>query len=458
MQNININSKHVGNEDIFVGISCSKLKENVKEAFERGASLVFSEKKIHKDVIVVDDSRLLASRLARFRYNRQPEMCVAVTGTNGKSSVSHFLKQIWNMLGKKSANIGTLGLFIDDDIVKIDGIETYGLTTPDPITFHKIMELLDDMNVSNCVFEASSHALDQKRIHSVSLEAAGFTSLASDHLDYHKTRKSYLRAKLKLFKDVLNPSKPAIISRDSRDIYDEVLKYNKNIVSFGISKDNFIRATNIRSLPNRINFDLICGNVKFENVEINLSGEFQVMNILCAVSLAVSTKFDIEEIVQILPKIKSLEGRMEHIADYKGGNIYVDFAHTTEAFRNSLTSFKSICNGRLICVFGCGGDRDKSKRSEIGKIADDIADIVIVTDDNPRTEHPSKIRKEIMKGCKKAIEIGDRKEAIRHAIEMMTSGDSVVVLGKGHEKIQILHDKTIDFSDREEILKIVTLG
>lgn len=456
MKNIQINSKLIQLGDIFVGISCPDLEKNIEEAFANGASIVFAEKSQNDDVIVVDDARLTASRLAKFLYNKQPKFCVSLTGTNGKSSVAHFLKQIWQYSGKKSANLGTLGLFINDSKVEPVGIDVPNLTTPDSITLHRIMEYLADNDVTHFVFEASSHALDQKRLHSAELSAAAFTNLASDHMDYHKTKEDYLWAKLKLFEKILDKQKPAVASYDYEEICEAVSKYNDNLITFGLSSKNFIKAQRILEFPEKIVFDLICGEKKFENITINLFGEFQIMNILCAVALAYAVgDIKIEDIVETLGKIKPLEGRMEHIANTNGGDIYVDYAHTTEGFKKALECFKKACKGRLICVFGCGGDRDKSKRQEMGEIAQNLADVVIITDDNPRTEDPASIRAAIIEKCKKAIEIGDRKEAIYKAIELIQPDDFVAIIGKGHEDYQIYRDQTIHFSDKETVLDCI---
>ena len=461
MRNIQINSQYVKEGDIFVGISCEHLKHNVMDALNKGAILAFVEKK-YKDqlcefsnIIFVEDSRLIASRLSAFCYNQCPEICVGVTGTNGKSSVVHFLKQIWQYSGKKSANLGTLGLFIGDFKIEPDNLNIPALTTPDCISLHKILEYLKKEDVTHFAFEASSHALEQKRLHSVPIQAAGFTNLASDHLDYHKTKNAYLSSKMRLFKEILPQEKPAILSMDFPEIYESVKVFNKNIITFGLSDKNLIQARNIVEYFDKIKFDLIIGDVYFKDLEVKLFGKFQIMNLLCAVALAYSTGLTINQIVESFEKIKQLEGRMEYIGSHNGSNIYVDYAHTAEGFRNCLETFKRTCKGRLICVFGCGGDRDNSKRSENGKSADELADIVIVTDDNPRTENPESIRKEIIASCPKAIEISDRKEAIKQAINIGQNEDIIVVIGKGHETIQIYKDKVIQHNDKEEILCVL---
>ena len=460
MKNIQINSKFVKPGDIFVAIPCKNINENISDALQKGAGIVFAEKSDVEqsginNVITIPDARLIASKLSRFIYPTQPEVCVAVTGTNGKSSVAHFLSQIWTYSGITSANLGTLGLFIDQKAGYPENITIPNLTTPDPVTFHKIMEYLVTQKVSHCVFEASSHALDQKRCHSATLYAAAFTNLASEHLDYHKTQEAYLATKLKLFQEILPPDRPAIVSLDFPELYQEVSKYNNNIITFGLGDKNFIKARNITEFTDKVTFDLVCGNEKCPQIEIKLLGTFQVMNILCAVALAMATGLSLRSIADALPKIKSLNGRMEHIRTVNCGDVYVDFAHTAEGLANALKCFKKVCQGRLICVFGCGGNRDITKRPEMGKIASKLADICIVTDDNPRQETAEEIRKQIIASCPGAIEIGNRREAIHYALSIIRPGDIVAIMGKGHETYQIYGNNLTHFSDKEEILNTV---
>lgn len=453
MKDIQINSKFIKPGDIFIAMPCENVEANILEAQQKGAEIVFAEKSLCKNVVIVSDARLLASRLSRFLFPKQPEVCIAVTGTNGKSSVAHFLSQIWTYSGVTSANLGTLGLFIEQKATTPKKIKIPNLTTPDPITFHKLMEYLVGRKVNHCVFEASSHALLQKRCYSVTLSAAAFTNLASDHLDYHKTKEAYLAAKLQLFREILPSDKTAVVSQDFSEIFCEVLKCNKNIISFGLGKKNFVRATNIAEFSDKVIFNLFCGNEIFPHIEIKLLGRFQVMNILCAIALAIASGINLPDIVNAIPRIKTLNGRMEYVRTLNGGDIYVDFAHTAEGLKNALKCFKNVCKGRLICVFGCGGNRDITKRSEMGKIASELADICIVTDDNPRQESPEEIRGQIIATCPNAVEIGTRHDAIHHALSIIQPGDIVAIMGKGHETYQIYGTTTTHFSDREEILE-----
>ena len=511
MKIMRINSQHVQKGDIFIGIPCSNLKNNVLDAVKKGATLIFVEKKyndlfenefnnirtlpepniseeftgahvpqnrsvhiVHEDlrtgvtqklpercrlrkspIVYVDDARLTASKLASFCYDSHPKYCVSVTGTNGKSSVVHFLKQIWQSSGKKASNLGTLGLFVADEKVETETLDIPALTTPDAISLHKTLEYLKNNDVTHFAFEASSHALDQKRLHSVPLKAAAFTNLASDHMDYHGTEEAYLNSKLKLFSEILPQENPAIASLDFPIIYNAVKRVHNKIITFGLTEGNFVRATNIEELSNRTAFDLTIGSDVFKNIAVNLFGGFQIMNVLCAIALAYSCDMDSSKIVKTLSKIKQLEGRMEYVCSHNGAFVYVDYAHTSEGFKNCLETFKRNCAGRLICVFGCGGDRDKAKRRGMGNIANQLSDIIVVTDDNPRNESPESIRSEILTNCKNAIEIADRKEAIKYAMNLLQKDDMLVVIGKGHEKTQIYKDKVIQHNDKDAILDII---
>jgi UDP-N-acetylmuramoyl-L-alanyl-D-glutamate--2,6-diaminopimelate ligase len=454
MKSIRTNSKFVTRGDIFVGISCSDLNVHVEEAIKNGACLVFAENCEDTRVISVSDARLLVSRLAKFAYDEQPECCVALTGTNGKSSTSHFLRQIWTRSGQVAATLGTYGLFINEEIVIPPEIHVSTLTTPDPITLHKIMCYLRQNDVTHFVFEASSPALDQKRLHSAILNAAAFTNLARDHLDYHGTEKAYFKAKMLLFEEILPRDRPAVVSFDYPVIYDAVSKLNDNIVTFGFEIGNFVRAENLKEGQGGTMFDFVCGHERFDDVHVNLIGKFQVMNLLCASAIAFACGLDVATIHSALSDINTASGVMEYVKSINGGDIYVDFAHTACGFRMALQCFRSICAGRLICVFGCGGNRDNEKRAEMGRIADELADIVVITDDNPRYEDPAKIRAALLAQCPRAVEIGDRREAIHYAANIIERGDVVAIIGKGHENYQIYGDKTTLFNDKEEALTV----
>ena len=452
-------SRIVKEGDIFVAIPCKDVVQHISDALKKGAKLVFTQEYCdwinNNKIVLVNDARLLASEFASFYYNKQPKINIAITGTNGKSSVAHFVSQIWLLCNIQSSNLGTLGLFINGKKTNPDGIIIPNLTTPDPISLHKILNYLSENNINNFVFEASSAALDQKRLHSVVLETAGFTNLASDHLDYHKSHEEYVKSKLLLFKDILKHNKTAVVFGDDKYLYDQVKNIHSNILTFGLNENNNIRASNISSDINSIKFDLIINNTVFNNIELYLTGEFQLLNVLCAVALIYVTGLDINKVVSIIDKIKPLNGRMERIISPNGGNIFIDYAHTSEGFRTALSTLKRYCKGKLICVFGCGGNRDTTKRQEFGSIANELANIAIITDDNPRDEDPSLIRNEIKKKCQNAIEISDREEAIRTALSIMKRDDVVAIIGKGHETEQVYNNNIKYFNDKEVALKYI---
>lgn len=452
MKKIQINSQDIRDGDIFIAIKCKDVEKNINQALSNGVSIVVLEKNSvsfsDNRFIYTDDARLAASKFAAFCYDGLPEHCLSVTGTNGKSSVVHFLSEIWSHIGINNANLGTNGLFVNGNENK--EIYVQPLTTPDCINLHQILSFLASKDITHFAFEASSHAIDQKRLHSVPLKVAAFTNLGLDHLDYHHTKEEYFATKQKLFTEI-HPKK-TVFSMDDDHVFNILKTLHNDYITFGFSSKNDIYATNIREFPNKVIIDLCCKGDIFKDVSINIFGTFQTLNILCAIAMATADGIPINKITESLSKIKILSGRMEYISSKNGANIYVDYAHTANGFENALKVFRKNCKGKLIIVFGCGGDRDKSKRSLMGKIAGKISDIKIITDDNPRTEDPAKIRKEIIKNCIQAIEIPSRAEAIKYAISVLQPGDTLAIIGKGHETVQIYKDKTIKHNDKECIL------
>jgi UDP-N-acetylmuramoyl-L-alanyl-D-glutamate--2,6-diaminopimelate ligase len=440
MQKVCLNSKSIENGDIFLALNCNYIED----ALKKGASAII----IPSNINLKEDVRLTASKIAAFFYNEAPENCVAVTGTSGKSSVVHFLSEIWKHTGLLSANLGTNGLFVDGK--KRTDIYVQSLTTPDCVNLHQILCFLKPINVTHFAFEASSHALDQKRLHSVKLKVIGFTNLAIDHLDYHKTKDLYFESKKKLFTEI--GAKKAVFSKDNRYVYESLFQLHSDVITFGFNDDNDIYAYNISEFLDKVVFDLSCYGKKFPNVQVNVFGKFQIANILCSIAMAIASGSKIEDIVNILQNLKGIEGRMEHICVHNGGDIYVDYAHTAEGFENALKAFKKLCKGKLITIFGCGGDRDKSKRAMVGNSAFRLSDINIITDDNPRTEDPFQITGEIVTHCKNGIVINSRKEAIKRGLSLLGPGDCMAVIGKGHENLQIYNNKTIHHNDKECIL------
>lgn len=387
--------------------------------------------------------RALALMAARF-FVRQPETAVAVTGTSGKTSVAEFTRQLYAAAGRSAASLGTIG------IVKPDGA-TYGsLTTPDPVTLHETLAALADEGVTHLAFEASSHGLDQYRLDGVSVAAAAFTNLGRDHLDYHPTTEAYLAAKMRLFEDLLPLGAPAVVNADGAGS-DAVLQAarlrGQRIVSVGRNGET-LRLTGLErdGFAQRMT---LAYNGRAFTARLPLIGTYQVENALVALGLALATGEAPDMVIPALETLKGVRGRLDIVGEKNGALAVVDYAHKPEALEAALVGLRPFATGRLICVFGCGGDRDRGKRPIMGRIAAENADIVIVTDDNPRTEEPAAIRAEIMAGATGAREIGDRAEAIRAAAALMQPGDVVVVAGKGHETGQIVGETIIPFSDHD---------
>lgn len=424
------------------------------QAVARGASVVVSQQVIDvapaSFVQVIDARRALAVAAARF-YPRQPETIVAVTGTSGKSSVAAFTRQIWLSLGHRAASLGTIGLVAPSG-------EVYGsLTTPDPISLHETLDGLGRDRVTHLVFEASSHGLDQRRLDGVRLSAAAFTNLSRDHLDYHPDMDSYLAAKLRLFDTLLAPGQAAVINADS-DVAEKVIAAcaARRLRVFTVGRT----AQAIRLLaaePENFATALRLAHAdKTFSVRLPLAGEFQVQNALVAAGLVLATGGAPEDVFAALEKLRGAAGRLELVGRRNDAPIFVDYAHKPDALEKVLRTLRPLAHGRLIVVFGCGGDRDKGKRPIMGGIAAQLADIVIVTDDNPRSEIPARIRSDILAGARgvsaaRIEEVDDRAQAIRTGVEMLAEGDVLLIAGKGHETGQIVGDRVLPFSDQQSV-------
>ena len=404
-------------------------------------------------VIRADDPRrVLALAAARF-YSRQPETAVAITGTSGKSSVADFTRQIFTALGFEAASVGTLG------IGRASGT-TYGsLTTPDPVALHEMLAGLADENVTHLAFEASSHGLVQRRLDGVRLSAGAFTNLGHDHLDYHVDMEDYLSAKLRLFDTLLQPGQPAVICADgarSDDVIAACTVRGLEIMTVGESGETLRLADRAaRGFAQCLQIVHRAGETV---VDLPLIGTYQASNALVAAGLAMAVGGETEEVLQALVDLKGVNGRLEIIGERNGGMAVVDYAHKPDALEAALEALRPFVTGRLICVFGCGGDRDRQKRPVMGRIAGALADHVIVTDDNPRTEEAAAIRGEILAGVPGAQEIGERGEAIACAVAALGPGDVVLVAGKGHETGQIVGDKVLPFSDQDAVRAALQQG
>ena len=400
-----------------------------------------------------DPRRALALMAARF-HGRQPAIALAVTGTSGKTSVADFTRQILARCGRQAASLGTLG------VIKPSGAVYGSLTTPDPITLAATLAELAAEGVTHVAFEASSHGLDQRRLDGVKLSAAAFTNLGRDHLDYHPTVEDYLAAKLRLFDTLLEPGLPVVVNTDGARAADVIAVANKRrhwLITVG-SKGDTLRLTTVTRDGFASRLDIEHTGHRHQ-VRLPLLGAYQIENALTAAGLAIAAGEDPAAVIAALATLAGVPGRLEVAGEARGGLAVVDYAHKPEALTAALDALRPFATGRLVCVMGCGGDRDKGKRPIMGAIAAEKADIVIVTDDNPRSETPAQIRAEILagitRGKEKVREIGDRAEAIRAAISDLRQGDVVIVAGKGHETGQIIGATVVPFSDHDEIRKAI---
>jgi UDP-N-acetylmuramoyl-L-alanyl-D-glutamate--2,6-diaminopimelate ligase len=421
------------------------------EAVRRGAVCVLGRADPRLDALAVptladpEPRRRFALLAARF-YGRQPRTAVAVTGTNGKSSVADFTRQLWAGLGRRSASLGTLG-------VLREGRETpLQHTTPEPATLHRILRELADEGVDCLALEASSHGLDQNRLDGVDIAAGAFTSFSRDHLDYHATAEGYLSAKLRLFDAVMPEGRAAVLNADMDEFAKAVavcaLRRHR-VISYGAQGAELkLRRREARAAGQRL--DLEAFGLRSE-IELPLVGEFQAMNALCALGLVVATGAEPAPALALLPKLAGVRGRLERVGALNGGGaIYVDYAHTPDALEKALKALRPHAPGRLVVVFGCGGNRDRGKRPQMGRIAATLADRVIISDDNPRHERAETIRAEILAASPGAEDIGDRAAAIRAGLRGLGADDLLLIAGKGHERGQIIGDETHPFDDAEE--------
>lgn len=395
-------------------------------------------------LIESDNPRKELAYLACEFYKLQPDVIAAVTGTSGKTSTVSFTQQLWNLFGiTQSASLGTLGM-------RAPGMVTSGsLTTPDTVSLHAALADLAAAEVTHLAMEASSHGLDQYRLDGVRVRVAGYTNLSRDHLDYHPDMESYFLAKARLFTDVLMRNGAAVLNADD-ECFERLaqlcLKSGHKVISYGDNgKDIRILERSLRPTGQFLRLSVFGHNY---DVTIPLVGQFQVMNALCALGLVLACDGDAQSVVPLLEKLEGVAGRLQQVKGHpEGAAVYVDYAHKPAALEAVLNTLRPHTEGRLICLIGCGGDRDAGKRPIMGRIAAGLADLVVVTDDNPRSENPKLIREAILEGAPDAIEIGNRREAIEWAIDHLQQGDVLVIAGKGHEQGQIIGDVVEPFDD-----------
>jgi UDP-N-acetylmuramoyl-L-alanyl-D-glutamate--2,6-diaminopimelate ligase len=446
-------SRKVKSGFLFVAIAGAKADgaQFAKQAAAAGAVVVAAEQRpdalpdAAAFVPVKNARRALALAAARF-LPRQPKTIAAVTGTSGKTSVAAFTRQIWSAIGYRAASIGTIG------VVSPKGEQYGSLTTPDPAELHRTLDQLANEGVTHLAIEASSHGLDQHRLDGVRIAAGAFTNLSRDHLDYHPTIEAYLQAKLRLFEDLIVPDGTAVIGVD--DCYaGQVIEAAKmrglKIFTVGETGSDIKFAG--RSIDGFAQIITVQHAGRAYKVKLPLVGAFQVQNAGIAAGLAIATGAEPGPVFSALEKLAGAKGRLEITGTHNGAPIFIDYAHKPDALKKALESLRPYAHGKLVVVFGAGGDRDKGKRPIMGRIAAENADLVIVTDDNPRTENPGAIRTAILAGAKGATEIGDRAEAIRTAVAGLTTGDVLLIAGKGHEPGQIIGDRILPFSDHEAV-------
>jgi UDP-N-acetylmuramoyl-L-alanyl-D-glutamate--2,6-diaminopimelate ligase len=453
IHSVTCDSRHVVPGALYVAIRGEKTDgaEFIADAIARGAAAILCDSGVSVQAAVpvlrTANVRHALAHVAAAFYPRQPQTIVAVTGTDGKTSTADFTRQLWVMLGYKAASIGTLGTIGEHGQELYPGTHT----TPDPTALHKMLQELHDDGYTHIAMEASSHGLDQHRLDGVRIRAAAFTNLTRDHLDYHKTEEAYFAAKARLFQALLPVGGTAVLNQDDAmfgALRDMAVAKPQRVIGFGRKgKEMCLSALKLQPHGQRATFELFG---KSHAVDIPLVGAFQTMNMLAALALVTATGADLEKALAAIPKLKGVPGRLERVATLaNGAAVYIDYAHTPAALANILKTLRPHTQNKLHVVFGCGGDRDAGKRPEMGRIACELADRVIVTDDNPRHEDPAAIRRAILAAAPTAKEVADRKEAIYVAVQELSAGDVLVIAGKGHETTQTIGDQQLPFDDAE---------
>lgn len=449
---------------LFAALPGSKMdgRKFIEDAIQNGASAVLAptgamlpEGASGVELITDDNPRRKLALLAAEFYGAQPGFIAAVTGTNGKTSTVHFARDLWKLRGLKAASIGTLGVRMDD------AVRSGSLTTPDPVSLQAELADLAAVKVTHLVMEASSIGLHQHRLDGVQLKAAAYTNLSWDHIDYHADMDNYFEAKARLFAEILDKSGTAVLNADTPE-FAELKKLSEkrgcDVISYGYAGEE-IKIISAEPAPggNQLKLEIFG---KSHDVLFPIVGAFQTMNALCSLGIVIAEDPGNHEAinfyVQALSKLQGPPGRLQLVPGHaKGAAVYVDYAHTPDALKNVLEALRPHTKGKLVCVFGCGGDRDRSKRPSMGELASKLADAVIITDDNPRSEKPEAIRKEILKSAPGAKEIGNRRDAIQEAVKNLSKGDVLVIVGKGHEQGQIFEDRTEPFDDVTEAAKAI---
>ena len=453
IQGISNNSKNVKKNFIFFTFAGKKTNGNlyINEAKKNGAKIVISQEEKNKDVIKLPnkDYSLIYSYLCSYFYSKKPKNIIAVTGTNGKTSVTDFCRQLWSFYGLKSASIGTLG--IRDSSQKNYNKIKSNLTTLDSSELNKQLSKLYDKQITYVALEASSHGIIQNRLDGINFNGAVFTNLSHDHLDYHKNMAHYFSAKKKLFTEYLKDGTCVSINLDDHygmELYKEIKTKKFKFVNFGFNKQCDLQLIEIKKIEKIWQLEILYKN-KLYKTNIGLVGHFQIYNALAAASICLGLGLQEDSIFKSLSYLQTVPGRMQLINHpLCKATIIVDYAHTPNALENAILAVKKMnVNGKIYTLFGCGGERDQEKRSKMGEVAFKYSDFTIITDDNPRTEDPSLIRKSIINNNLKAIEIPGRDVAIKKAINFLKDEDILIIAGKGHEQTQTIGIETLPFDD-----------
>ncbi len=456
---IAVDSREVGEGTLFAALPGSRVHgaQFIGHALRQGAAAVLTDRagaamaRAELDgadvaLVLAEDPREALAYAAALFFADQPEVIAAVTGTNGKTSVATFLRQIWILMGIPAANLGTTG---------IEGAfqAPLGHTTPEPVTLHRMLARASASGVSHMAIEASSHGLDQRRLDGVRIAAAGYTNLSQDHLDYHRDLDDYFAAKAGLFRRILPEDGIAVVNTDDArgpEIAAIADRRGQEVITVGRAA-----GADLRILGQRC--DATGQDLRFDwqgeahQVRLALIGGFQADNVLLAAGLAIACGSDPLDVFDCLEDLETVRGRMQLAARRdNGAAVFVDYAHTPDALATALAALRPHVMGRLVAVIGAGGDRDTSKRALMGQAAAQNADLVFVTDDNPRSEDPARIRAMVLQGCPGAIEIGDRAEAILRAVDALQPGDALLIAGKGHETGQVIGDDVFPFDDAEQ--------
>jgi UDP-N-acetylmuramoyl-L-alanyl-D-glutamate--2,6-diaminopimelate ligase len=454
-----VDSRDVKDGFLFAALPGSRMHggEFIQYALRMGAGAVLTDRegaRIAADeiaeagvpVVVAEDPRQALSYAAALWFGAQPETVVAVTGTNGKTSVATFARQLWQGMGVPAVNIGTTGVAGDISLPLIH-------TTPEPITLHRALAEVAEAGIDHAAMEASSHGLDQRRLDGVRLRAAGFTNFSQDHLDYHGTMDAYFAAKAQLFERVLPEDGTAVVNLDDPkglDVVEIAEARGCDLLTVGRAEGAALRVLGQR-------FDATGQELRFSwngvvrQVRLDLVGGFQAENAMVAAGLCIASGSEPPEVFAALPRLTTVPGRMQLAATRaNGAAVFVDYAHTPDALRTAIAALRPHVMGRLLVVFGAGGDRDRGKRPKMGQAVAELADLAIVTDDNPRSEDPAAIRAMVLEGCPEATEVGDRAEAILRGVDALEPGDALLIAGKGHETGQTVGSTVYPFDDVEQ--------